>query len=278
MKKNILVTGTPLNFQAIMHSIFSEKYTVHCVSTIPDAVVLLESRVIHMIIANPKLENGTVKEFLEKLSQMNKKVRNIPFILLTGAFSAELIAVSHRFDIELLELPVEPLGFEQKVDELILKNSSNYEKPDPVTGLNKKQYAEEQIIELLASGKKGALLLLAVDHYSFASSGISKEALLACRDILKSSITKNAVLAVLNSHAFMLFVPDLKKKNEIEDYGKKLIDSINSKIKNETVYVSIGLAVSERHGNDYLDLFQQCDLGLDRARSLGKNKACFYAW
>lgn len=278
MKKTVLAVGESQDFVDIIKYMFSETRSVQCALTADEAVDILESRPVHLIITSAKFEHHSAVDFIFKLRTMDLKIRETPVMLLANVLGSELYNASRKYDIELIQLPVEPISFETIVDDVIISHSKNYEKPDPVTGLIKKQYGEEQIKELLAAGKKGALMLINIDHYSFASAGISVSALLACRDVLKDVITKNAVLAVANKHSFILFVPDLRDRKEIENYGARIIANFNGKTMKEKLYVSIGLSVTDRHGNDYADLYQQCDLGLSVARNSGKNKACFYSW
>lgn len=278
MKKSILVAGDSQDFQNIVKAIFSENRTLLCASSSGDVYGFLESRPVHLIIISVKFEQNPAFKFIAKLRSMEKRISEIPVVMLTNTVNPELSDASAKHDIYIVRLPVEPISFEADVNEIIIKNSKNYEKPDIVTGLIKKQYAEEQIAELLAEGKKGALLLISIDSYSFASAGINPESLLKCRDVIRETISKEAVLAVANKHSFILFVPELRERSDIEDYGTRIIESFNDKAAKKKVYVSIGLASTDRHGSDYTDLFQQCDLGLGLARSQGKNKACFYSW
>lgn len=279
MKKNILVASESRSLHPIVEALFAGQYATYAAGTTDEALELIQTRTIHLIICARKLRDGDCFSLMERVRGLDRRYSSVPALILSNAMSSDLVVRSHKYDIsDIVKLPFEPLGFDLKVHDILVRNARGYEKPDPVTGLHKKQYAEEQIIELLADGKKGALFLIDLDRYSFASSGISKEALIACRDILKKTISPEAVLSVVSGGGFMLFVPGMRSRGEIETYADTLITAVLTKINSETLYVSIGLALTDRHGSNYHDLYLMCDKGLNRARTAGKNMARFYHW
>lgn len=278
MKKNLLIVGEK-SFYSVFAAMFENVYTTHWDAASPDALKTAGARPIHLIICPVKIKNESSFDFLARLRGLPGRARNIPAVVLSSTVSSDLIRRSHSISAcEVMKLPVEPLSFEKQIATILANNAGAYEKPDALTGLHKKRYAEEQIAEMLADGKKGSLFLIDLDHYSFASSGISDKALLTVRDIIQAKIDDSYVLAVASAGGFVLFAPNMKQQQDIEDYASVIIAEIKSKIKSEEIFVSMGLAVTERHGNNYAQLFQYCDRGLERARGLGKNVACFYQW
>jgi len=217
--------------------------------------------------------------FLAALRGSKKRFSDVPVLFAGHILTPELISRARKNDVsDIIKLPFDPIDFEAKVEELLHAFAPSRERPDPVTGLPKKFMGEARISELLKEGKKGVLLLVDLDYLSFACSKVSDAAMISCRDVLQEETVNNsnAVVSVTNCDGFIMFVPGLREKDKIEQYAGRLIEKILARVKNEIVYVSIGLAVSERHGRNYEDLYQSCNKGLGEARKQGKNTARFF--
>ncbi|MDR0821850.1 MAG: diguanylate cyclase [Oscillospiraceae bacterium] len=278
MRKTILIVGES-KFYSLFHAMLKNEFAIKWAETYPDALDYVKERPIHLIFLPNKLKGESSFPFASKVRALDSRRANIPIVVLSSIISSDIVSTASKTgNCEIIRLPVEPMSFSLQIGSIILKNAHAYEKPDPVTGLAKKRFAEEQIADILADGKKGALFLVDVDHYSFASSGISLDALLKVRDVIQEKTTDDFIFAVASAGGFVVFAPGMKVRDDIENFGQKIIDDIRRHIKNEEAYVSVGMAVSDRHGNTYEDLFRSCDKGLTRARTKGKNAACFYQW
>ena len=279
MKKNLLVIGDTINLYYFTEAIFKGKYSVFFAETDKDALSALEERQIHLMILMPMMRGADSFRFLEALRASGSRAGQIPVFLVGPLLTPQVVARANKAGVaEVMKLPLEPTDYALKVEELLYKFSPARERPDPVTGLPKKQMGEAQAAEMLNEGKKGALLLIELDHYSYASTDISDEALVKCRDIIRDETDDKAVFSVLKGGGFLLFVPGLTDRDKIENYAARLIRKILGKMQQEKIYVSVGLAVSERHGKNYEDLYMACDKGLGVARTNGKNIAKFYNW
>ncbi|MCL2109200.1 MAG: response regulator [Oscillospiraceae bacterium] len=282
MKKNLLVISDSINLYYIAGAIFGERYRVLYADNEKEAFAVLDENPIRLIILSPMMRGTDGLRFLERLrNPPNPETAKPapPAVLLGARLPPSVVIRAAQAGVEkTIELPLEPLGFDRAVEEIILKYSPAREKPDPVTGLPKKPMGQMRIEELLRDGTKGALMLVELDHYSFASTAVSNETLIICRDIICEEIDDKAVLAAVKGGGFLLFVPGMKERVKIENYAARLIRKITYKIVGRKVYVSMGLAVSERHGKSYEDLYQACDKGLGVARDNGKNIARFYNW
>ncbi|MDR2532691.1 MAG: diguanylate cyclase [Oscillospiraceae bacterium] len=283
MKKNILIISDSGNFHYVTEAIFKERYTVFMSETEKDAFSVLAASPISLIIMTASIKAGTKQQdgfkFLERLRSSGKRFSDTPVILVAPLIAPVIISKAHEYNVsELIQLPFDPIAYDEKVGEVLFKFSPARERPDPVTGLPKKYAGEQSIAALLESGRKGALMLIDLDHYSFVCTGISEKTLLTCRNIIQEEIDEKAVLAVLKAGGFLLFVPELREREKVQNYAARLIKKILERVESEKVYVSIGLAVSERHGKNYEDLYLACDKGLGEARKHGKNLAKFYSW
>jgi diguanylate cyclase (GGDEF)-like protein len=283
MKKNILTISDSKNFHYVTQEILRNKHAIFSADTEKDALNVLDANTIHLIIVTASIRAGLKPQssfkLLGGLRASGKKYADVPVIFVAPAVTPEVISKAQRNNVsEVVKLPFNPLTLSEKTEEVLLKFSHPREHPDPVTGLPKKQMGELSIAELLYKGKKGTLMMLDMDHYSFIGTAISDKTLIACRNIIQEEIDDKAVLAVMKGGGFLLFVPELREKEKILAYSERLIKKILERIKDEKVYVSIGLAVSERHGKNYEDLYLACDRGLGEARKDGKNSAKFYSW
>ena len=279
MKKNLLVVSDSKNFHLIIEAILKDSYEVLYAENEDDAFYFANLYPVRLLILTPKIRGKDGFGFIEKLRGQNTHWSEIPVLFAPAYVNADVIAKAHKYSVsDIVRTPFEPIAFSARVDELITKFAPSREQPDPVTGLRKKQFASEQITELLAQGKKGALMLVELDHYSFASTSVSDKTLIACRNIIQEEIDDNAVLSVARDGGFLIFVQDLREREKVQEYADRVIKKILERVENEKVYVAIGLAVSERHGKDFPDLYLACDKGLGVSRAQGKNSANFYSW
>ncbi|GHV46029.1 hypothetical protein FACS189499_00260 [Clostridia bacterium] len=279
MKKNLLIVSDQPEFRDIFGALLMDSYTMLGAGTTAEAVDIINTRHVDLLLVSSKIVNGSCFDLISHIRKLPGKNSELPAVIMSRSISSAAIMSSHKLDVtDIIKLPVEPVTFAERVGGTVVKTSKPYERPDPVTGLHRKQYGEEEISELLASGHKGAMLLIELDHYSFAGSGVTEKTLITVRDIIKGMLRGEEVISVLSAGGFMLFVPDMLERGAVEDYAATIVRGIKAVVNDETVYVSIGLAVTERHGNRYADLNTMCDLGLNRARTSGKNKAMFYRW
>ncbi|MCL2086645.1 MAG: response regulator [Oscillospiraceae bacterium] len=277
MKKSILIISDSINTNAIFKAVLSSDYIVDATDSTTEALEILVKRQPNLILSTLNHKKSNCFDFFADLRKREEPLKSIPVVIITANVTAEMISKSHKYEVsDFAKLPVEPISFCRKIQNVLLKFGKPYERLDPVTGLHKKQFAEEQIIEMLNEGKKGALMLIEVDRYSYAGSKVSNNALKACKEAV-TDIVENEVMVASTCDGFIVFAPNLKTKAEVETLGTSIVDAMLKRAK-EPMYVSIGLAVSERHGVGYADLYQNCDMGLGLARQDGKNKAKFYKW
>jgi PleD family two-component response regulator len=283
MKKNLLIIGDSKSFHTVIEAIFAENHSAFFADTQEKAFSALEKNPISLIILTPKMRGQDSFRFLTALRSSKKRFSDVPALFAGHILTPELIARARKCDVsDVIKLPFDPIDFENKALELLRLHAPSRERPDPVTGLPKRFLGEARISEMLKEGKKGALMLVDLDYLSFACTDMNKEALITCRDVLQEEINTDGVLSITKTDGFIVFVPGLRERDKIQQYGENLIKKIleRTKPKNdkEKIFVSVGLAVSERHGRNYEDLYLSCDKGLGEARKNGKNIARFYTW
>jgi GGDEF domain-containing protein len=279
MKKNLLVVGDK-GMYAVFVAMFDGMYGVIFEQDINRALETIHSRPVHLIFCPAQIQRTSCFSMITNLRASHTKSRDIPALILTSTVTSEYTRRSREAgDCDVIKLPVEPISFTKQVDMILKSHVQDYEKPDSLTGMMRRRLAQDEIAEMLISGVKGALFTIDLDHFSFASSGISDNAKLLVRDIIQARADgNNNVTAIANAGSFVLFVRGLSLRKDTEDYAQSIISEIHSKASDETLYVSIGIAISGRHGSNYDELYEHSSKGLERARSVGKNAACFYRW
>jgi PleD family two-component response regulator len=281
MKKNLLVIGDSASYHVVIDAILAGRHRTFFADSRERAFSALEAGRISLVVLTAKMRGQEAFRFLAALRGSKKRFSDVPVLYAGHVLTPELISRAQKSAVsDVIKLPFDPLEFDDKVEALLQAFAPARERPDAVTGLPKRFLGEARISEMLDEGKKGALFLVDMDYLSFACSKVSDEVMLACRDVLQEETgnNSNAVLSVTKSDGFIVFVPGLREKEKVQKYAAGLIEKILGRIKNETVYVSVGLAVSERHGRNYEDLYSACDKGLGEARTNGKNIARFYTW
>jgi GGDEF domain-containing protein len=291
VRKKILFVSEAKLFYKIFDAVLAEKYdSTHAFGAIETVKTLIRALGTagggyDLLIVSERIENGSCFDLISKVRKEDKRIRDMPAIILAENITTASIMSANRLSVdEALKLPIDPEVFAETVDAVLQHHAKPYQRPDPVTGLPIMRFAEEEIVEMLKGGSKGALFLIDLDHYSFVGTKVSDEALIKTRDVLHNMLPgttlngSEAVLAVLAGGGFMIFAPEMRDKKAVEDYAAAIIRGIKAAVDNEQMYVSVGLAVTDRHGTDYEELHKICDMGLSRARTSGKNKAFFYQW
>jgi GGDEF domain-containing protein len=279
MKKNLLVVGDK-GMHTVFSALFDGRYGVIYEDNVNRALEAIHSRPVHLILCPAQIHHVSSFSMITNLRASKTRSRDIPALILTNSMSSDYTRRSREAgDCDVIKLPVEPISFSKQVEMILRSHVQDYEKPDSLTGMMRRRLAEDEITEMLINGVKGALFAVDLDHFSFASSGISDSAKLLMRDIIQDRAREDEdVIAIAKAGSFVLFVRGLSLRKDTEDYAQSIISEIHRKAQDETLYVSIGIAIAGRHGSTYEELYESSYKGLERARTVGKNAACFYRW
>jgi GGDEF domain-containing protein len=279
MKKNLLVVADK-GMYAVFKALFDDSYGVIYEDDVNRALEAIHSRPVHLVLCPEQIHRTDSFKLITDLRASKTRSRDIPALILTNTMKSDYTRRSREAgDCDVIKLPVEPISFSKQVEMILRSHVQDYEKPDSLTGMMRRRLAQDEITEMLINGVKGAFFTIDLDHFSFASSGISDNAKLAVRDVIQERARENDdVTAIANAGSFVLFVRGLNLRKDTEDYARSIIDEIHRKVQDETLYVSIGIAIAGRHGNNYEELYENSCKGLERARTVGKNAACFYRW
>lgn len=151
-------------------------------------------------------------------------------------------------------------------------------KQDPLTGLYNKKYFENYVEKRIKkSNKQHALLLIDLNKFKKINDTlghpIGDKVLKEASNRIKTIISDKHKLGRIGGDEFILFVPDVKDQEMLID----LMDSIKNNMKALMEFeehkieltCSIGLAISNRDGKTYKDLYTIADKNMyeDKVKS-----------
>jgi diguanylate cyclase (GGDEF)-like protein/PAS domain S-box-containing protein len=159
---------------------------------------------------------------------------------------------------------------------------------DDLTGLpNQRLFRKELRVALKqASNKKEmALLFLDLDRFKHVNDSLGHAAgdklLQIIADRLNKKIPKNSTLARMNGDEFVLLLPKIVCRNEVEQLAQELLQDLAIPVGLEGydfhITSSIGIALYPYDGKDVEVLIKNADIAMHRAKLQGKNTYTFYA-
>ncbi len=234
----------------------------------------LERPDILLISADSKMIN--YKAVLTNMVRRNKEFANMPVAIVAANPTSTDEASAKVLNAEIIMRPFDPLELVKKAEELAVKLVPVKDRLDPVTKLHKREYTEERIQELFPK-KSGTLFLVEVGKYKFASQPANEVLAAKAAEVVAEEVKAfKAILGVEKDRKFIGYIPDINERSICLSWGKKLIQKIQEKFGEETVYVSVGFACNDEKSATYKDLFQLCDRAISLCREKGKNIASYY--
>lgn len=153
---------------------------------------------------------------------------------------------------------------------------------DALTNLYNKNAARRMIQNLMNQYQNGVMMILDLDNFKLINDFYGHmfgDALLSeIAAQLKASFS-NDIVARIGGDEFLIYVmsgQDLQLEKRIQFLLKEFHERFFYEIKDRTLSCSIGIAEYPRHGKEYQELFQHCDLALYHAKLHGKNRYVFY--
>lgn len=98
---------------------------------------------------------------------------------------------------------------------------------------------------------------------------------------LKSAVRKVDTVARLGGDEFAIILPDVKKRINTQHIAKRIINDIseNYEIQKQDIHVSasLGISIYPDDTDNVINLINNADLAMYRAKQAGKNRFLFYA-
>lgn len=158
---------------------------------------------------------------------------------------------------------------------------------DTLTRLYNKGTSQEYVEEWLSQATpqtKGALFIIDLDNFKHTNDTMGHlfgDALLSeVAHILQKQFRSEDIVGRVGGDEFMVFVKDIPDAELAKRKAGQVMDVLSEMAVQEVVHMelscSIGIAVYPEHGNTFQELYQRADQALYRAKSLGKNRFCYF--
>ncbi len=154
---------------------------------------------------------------------------------------------------------------------------------DALTGLPNRLLLEDHMQLALAHakryGSRAGILFIDVDNFKQINDTYGHRTgdnlLISISKIMKEHIRSDDTLARWGGDEFVILLPDLKQKDDIEQVAKKLFHEINQRLHTHSTHnittVSIGAALYPDDANTTESLLVQADKALYHAKAQGRN-------
>jgi diguanylate cyclase (GGDEF)-like protein/PAS domain S-box-containing protein len=159
---------------------------------------------------------------------------------------------------------------------------------DLLTGLPNRALFRDHLGLALAQSKRNhqtmGILILDLDHFKVVNDslghGYGDELLINMASRLRACLREGDTLARLGGDEFGLLLPGIVSKENIEQIGRKIINTLNKplEIKGHELYlsVSIGACMAPVDGNLVDMLIRQAEIAMYQAKSLGRTRMQFW--
>lgn len=173
---------------------------------------------------------------------------------------------------------------EQKKMEFQLKHKAER---DSLTGLYNRVMAESFITQSLKEyeGTRSAFLMLDLDDFKNINDMHGHYAgdfvLCSIAEVLKTSFRSDDTVARMGGDEFCVFIKRIPSEKFLLRKAEEIAEGFEhiayKDIKQNTISMSIGIAICPEHGNTFMELYKKADAALYQAKSLGKNRASIYS-
>lgn len=169
---------------------------------------------------------------------------------------------------------------EQKQKEKEIEYLAYY---DPLTGLANRRRFKELASRAIQPGKMSAVLFIDVDRFKLVNDILGHNAgdqlLSMVSERLSLALRKQDVLSRYSGDEFLIFLPDVDRKNT-ESIVQKLMASLSEpfSLKEQVMFLtaSLGISFYPEDGESIDELVKQADTAMYRAKRNGKDRYAFY--
>ena len=158
---------------------------------------------------------------------------------------------------------------------------------DPLTDLPNRRMFAEKIDRLLGSADTGPLSLLIVDldRFKQINDTLGHDAgdalLVETARRLRGVVRKQDCVARMGGDEFAIILTDAQDDAENRQICDRIVAAFDTRIEFEgsqiQASVSVGYAISPRHGNTQTELYKSADLALYEAKRAGRNTWRLYS-
>lgn len=156
---------------------------------------------------------------------------------------------------------------------------------DPLTGLQNRAYAEDEIERLLQSSHTGTLLAVDIDNFKNINDTYGHiagdDALRLFARTLRENTEETDIVSRIGGDEFIVFFTDVVVRPLITERTQTLFDALNESLQTagygQIASVSIGIAIYPFDGKTYEQLYNNADKSLYYVKRNGKNSFSFHS-
>lgn len=155
---------------------------------------------------------------------------------------------------------------------------------DALTGLPNRVYLTHQLEDVLRMGQPAAVLYVDLDRYKLINDtlghSVGDQVLIDVAKRLRESIRRTDIPGRMGGDEFVLLLPELRDRAEIEQIARKVLAAIERPfvLMNRAYFLSasIGVAISPDDGTEAQLLIKCADTAMYQVKSEGRNNVRFF--
>jgi diguanylate cyclase (GGDEF)-like protein/PAS domain S-box-containing protein len=159
---------------------------------------------------------------------------------------------------------------------------------DTLTGLPSRALLNENFFQKVKEQKDNemlAVMFLDLDNFKNINNTLGyatgDKLLKAVAQKLKHCLRRTDILARMGGDEFIVLLPDIIRKQDVEKVALKILDTLNEPFKIDGyelfISTSIGISIYPYDGKDFESLVKNADIAMYRAKNLGKNSYQIYS-
>lgn len=224
-----------------------------------------------------------INEFIKNSgSQFDPSIAAVFVGMLNEGYSKENLSLKNTAAIDssdensLLNLVVNKVtqNFKEKSD------------TDSLTGLYNRTFFADTVREKLLDDPNGAFIMIDIDNFKSINDTnghlIGDNVIRNFSELLKSSFRENDIICRMGGDEFGIFIPGKISKERLSILAEGILDGAKRIVPecglsaNDSLSVSIGIAIAPKDGNEYLLLYNAADKALYHVKENGKNKYHYF--
>jgi len=160
---------------------------------------------------------------------------------------------------------------------------------DILTGLPNRSYFMEFLKAAIESSKRYGhmvcIMMLDLDGFKEVNDkfghDVGDRALVRAAERLRRSVRRSDILSRMGGDEFLVLVPILKRVEDAETIGRKIVNSFREPLRvNGELYhitVSVGASIFPQDGTDAIELIKKADMAMYKVKGSGKDGFLLYS-
>lgn len=303
MEYILIVEQNPKDLQMLCEAL-GEEYKIGTCASKEEAVEVLQHKIPDLLIfghAEPELSALDLIEHVKLSDELTK----VPMIVLSHGEDENFERRCMRLGVsDFIFYPFSKVGILSRVNRVmeyqqlkrnlqteVSRQNEEYDevynmaKKDPLTKLWNRSYTEEKINEYMQERRhRGAMLILDMDNFKDINDTyghiVGDEVLTEFAHTLVALTRQDDIVCRLGGDEFIIFLKDICTHEQISEKVEQIIVTLEKRIikpkTDESISVSIGVAVAPSDGRSFNQLYQNADKSLYYVKQNGKGSYRFF--